>query len=277
MKRKRLCAALTAVACTAAMMSVMPMQGVQASALVQNDFEVTFGGWYAESPGQVADLTAAEGRGFDGSRALKIVGRTSPADGAVSEKDLYLAGGNRYDYSVRVSAETDQHFKLSIVTESTETGEKTVKVLDEKDVKGGEWATLSASYKAPSKSKSFKLTITTDTTDDFYFDDVTVIGKQGLVASAADKGLKDMLVNYGIRSGNLELLCQQFGESGGFSYAGERIARLRLKACHHHGHILIAAPRPLGGVINHILQLCRCLQSVINIPQACFGQRQFIS
>ena len=46
--------------------------------------------------------------------------------------------GNRYDYSVRVSAETDQHFKLSIVTENTETGEKTVKVLDEKDVKGGE-------------------------------------------------------------------------------------------------------------------------------------------
>lgn len=203
MKRKRLCAALTAVACTAAMMSVMPMQGVQASALVQNDFEVTFGGWYAESAEYSAELTAAEGNGFDGSRALKIVGRTSPADGAVSEKDLYLTGGRRYDYSVRVFAEKDQHFKLSLLVEDIKTGEQTVKVLDEKNVKGGEWATLSASYKAPENSKSFKLTITTDTTDDFYFDDVTVTGKQELVASAADQGLKDMLVNYGIRSGNI--------------------------------------------------------------------------
>lgn len=206
MKRKRLYAAITAVICTAAMTSVMPMQSVQASALVQNDFEITYGGWYAESPDWSADVTAIEGIGFDGTRGMKVTDRTSPEDGAVSEKDLYLTGGERYDYSVRVSAETDQHFKLTLTVEDIKTGEKTVKILDEKDVKGGEWAMLSASYKAPMNSKSFKLTITTDTTDDFVYDDVKVVGKQQtLVASAAasDKGLKDMLVNYGIRSGNI--------------------------------------------------------------------------
>ena len=204
MKRKRLCAALTAVICTAAMTSVMPMQGVQASALVQNDFELTYGGWYAESPDWSADIVAVDGIGYDGSRGMKVTGRTTPDDGAVSEKDLYLTGGQRYDYSVRVKAEKDQHFKFALSVEDIKTGEVTVKVLDEKDVKGGEWATLSASYKAPLNSKSFKLIITTDTTDDFIYDDVKVVGKNNtIVASAADKGLKDMLVNYGIRSGNI--------------------------------------------------------------------------
>ncbi len=204
MKRKRLCAALTAVVCTAAMFSVIPMQGVQASALVQNDFEVTYGGWYAESPDWSAQVTAIDGIGYNGSRGMQVTGRTSPEDGAVSEKDLYLSGGQRYDYSVRVTAEKDQTFKLTLITEDITTGEKTVKVLDEKLVKGGEWGTLSASYKAPENSKSFKLIITTDTSDDFIYDEVKVVGRQqAIIASAADKGLKDMFVNYGIRSGNI--------------------------------------------------------------------------
>ena len=204
MKRKRLLAAITAAICTAAMFTSMPLQGVQAAELVKNDFEINFGGWYAESPGQVSDLVWAKGAGYDGSDALKIIDRTCPDDGAVSEKDLYLTGGRRYDYSVRVNAEKDQHFKLTLTVEDIKTGETTVKVLDEKDVKGGEWATLSASYKAPENSKSFKLKITTDSTDEFIFDDVKVVGKQEmLTASAAEKGLKDMLVNYGIRSGNI--------------------------------------------------------------------------
>lgn len=203
MKHKRFKAGATAAVCAAMTLSVMPVNVAQATALVSNDFEITYGGWYAESPDDSAKTVAYEGIGFDGSRGMLVTGRTSPSDGAVSEKDLYLVGGRRYDYSVRVSAEKDQHFKLTLLTVDALTGEETLKVLDEKDVKGGEWAELGASYKAPENSISFKLTITTDSDDDFIFDDVKVVGKPELTANAADTGIKDWIVNYGIRSGNI--------------------------------------------------------------------------
>ena len=205
MKRKnRFLAALTAAATAATAFAAMPITlPAQAVELVHNDFEINYGGWYAESPDWTAELTAVEGLGADGSRGMQITGRTASADAAVSEKDLYLVGGRRYDYSVRVTAENDQTFTLSLLTADIDSGEETVKVLDRKFVKGGTWAKLSASYKAPENSKSFKLIITTDTTDDFIFDDVSVRGREEIVASAAELGIKDMLVNYGIRSGNI--------------------------------------------------------------------------
>ncbi|MCQ2416381.1 MAG: endo-1,4-beta-xylanase [Oscillospiraceae bacterium] len=203
MKRKRIMAAATAAACSAVMLSAMPFQSVLATTLVQNDFEVTYGGWYAESPEWTAQVTAIENIGFNGSRGMRVTGRTTPADGAVSEKDLYLTGGKSYKYSVRVSAETAQTFTLTLTTENPETGEKTVKILDSKEVPAGQWTELSATYKAPKDSISFKLSITTDTTDDFCFDEVTVTGKEDITATAAEQGIKDELVNFGIRSGNI--------------------------------------------------------------------------
>ncbi|MBR4199825.1 MAG: endo-1,4-beta-xylanase, partial [Oscillospiraceae bacterium] len=204
MKRKRLMAGITAVACSVSVLSSMPFTAAHATDLVLNDFEINYGGWYTESADYLTEVTAIEGIGYGGSRGMLVSGRKAPTDGVVSEKDLYLTGGRKYDYSVRVSAETDQHFKLTLTTVDFDTKEKTVKILDEQDVKGGEWATLGASYKAPENSYSFKLTITTDSTDDFIYDDVKVTGKaEPMSASAADEGLKDMLVNYGIRSGNI--------------------------------------------------------------------------
>ncbi len=204
MKHKRIFAALSAAACAASVFSAMPLSlTAEAAALVSNDFEINYGGWYAESAEWTAELTAIEGGGFGGSRGMQITGRSDAGDGAVSEKDLYLVGGKRYDYSVRVFCETDQTFRLTLLTVDKTTGEETLKELDSKFVKGGTWETLSASYAAPANSKEFKLCITTDSTDDFVFDDVTIRGKQDLVAAAADTGLKDMLVNYGIRSGNI--------------------------------------------------------------------------
>ena len=203
MKKKRISAALTAAACVGSMLATMPLSVTQAATFVSNDFEVTYGGWYAESSDWTAQVTALEGVGYEGSRGMKVTGRTAPTDGAVSEKDLYLTGGKSYDYSVRVFAETAQHFKLTLTTVDSETGEETEAVLDEKDVKGGKWAELSATYTAPEKSKSFKLKITTDTTDDFIYDDVTVVGEGEIVAYAAEQGIKDALANKGMRSGNI--------------------------------------------------------------------------
>ena len=202
MQHKRFAAAMTAAGCIAAMMTVMPMS-VEAAEIVHNDFEINYGGWYAESPDDSAYLDAAAGIGFGSSRGMQISGRTSPADGAVSEKDLYLIGGERYDYAVSVFSKTPQTFTLTLTTSDSKTGKETVKVLDKQYAKGGVWLTLSASYKAPLNSQSFKLRITTDTADNFIFDNVSVKGYKGLTAYAAERGLKDELVNYGIRSGNL--------------------------------------------------------------------------
>ena len=203
MKLKRVAAAFTAAGCFAAMLAAMPLTYVQAAELVRNDFEANYDGWYAESPDDTAQVTAIAGIGFEGSRGMKVTGRTSPADGPVSEKDLYLVGGKAYDYSVQVSADTDETFTFSVTVVDVDTGKETVKILDKKTVKAGSWAELSGSYKAPENSKSFKLSITTETANDFYYDKVSVVGQAGIVAQAAALGIKDEIVNYGIRSGNI--------------------------------------------------------------------------
>ncbi|HAG14268.1 MAG TPA: glycoside hydrolase [Ruminococcus sp.] len=204
MKRKRISAVMTAAACAAVMLSSMPVSFAQASQFVQNDFETTYGGWYSESADDAAVITAIDGIGFNGSRGMQITGRTDSQDGPVSEKDLFLVGGQRFEYSVRVKADSDQRFTFSVQTTDPETGGVTVKVLDKQYVKAGQWATLSGSYKAPANAQSFKLKITTDSTADFIFDDVIVTGKGALVAHADHgTGIKDWLVNYGIRSGNI--------------------------------------------------------------------------
>ena len=183
MKRKRISAVMTAAACAAVMLSSMPVSFAQASQFVQNDFETTYGGWYSESANDAAVITAIDGIGFNGSRGMQITGRTDSQDGPVSEKDLFLVGGQRFEYSVRVKADSDQRFTFSVQTTDPETGGVTVKVLDKQYVKAGQWATLSGSYKAPANAQSFKLKITTDSTADFIFDDVIVTGKGALVAS----------------------------------------------------------------------------------------------
>lgn len=221
MKQKRFFAALTATGSLAAMLNVMPL-AAQAAEIICNDFEINYGGWYAESPDNSAYLDAVAELGAGNSRGMKITGRTTPADGAVSEKDLYLVGGERYDYAVSVYSETAQTFTLTLTVTDCDSGAETVKVLDTKYTRGGEWLKLGASYKAPENSASFKLCITTDTTDDFIFDNVTVTGKNSLKVQAAERGLKDELVNFGIRSGNI---------LGGGTINMDNIKALILKDC----------------------------------------------
>lgn len=188
--------------CSISMLSSMPISTAQAAELVKNDFEINYDGWYGDSADDTVELIAAAAMGYQGSRGMLVTGRTSAEEGASSQKGFYLGGGVKYDYSVRVYSETDEAFRLTLSVMDEETGEVTVKELAVKNVKAGEWTELSASYKAPRKSCDFKLTITTDSTNDFLFDDVTVTGKQPQTAHAAELGLKDEFAPY-FRVGNI--------------------------------------------------------------------------
>ena len=209
MKKHRILAALTAAATAAVMLTSMPsLLPAQAAEIIHDDFEIHFGGWCAQSPGLAADMVAAEGAGVDGSRALRIVGRTSAADYAFAKQYLDLQGGKEYEYSVRVFAEKAQKFTLSLAytVNGADEENSTVVVLDEKTVPAGQWTELSGSFKAPAGSGLFKMMVNSDTADDFLIDEVSVIGEQKpaeLVAEAAEVGIKDWIVNYGIRSGNI--------------------------------------------------------------------------
>ena len=202
--RSRLTAGLISAACCASMLSIMPaFPSVHAETLVGNDFEVTYEGWCATD--NVATLTAEQGMGFEGSRGMVVTDRKTSADGAFSAKGLYLEGGVDYDYSVKVFSESDETFRLTLRLVDMNTGAETVKELVKKNVKAGEWTTLKASYKAPKNSASFTLTLTTDSTSDFRFDDVKVVdpkAKDSVSAATAEKGLKDEFVDY-FRVGNI--------------------------------------------------------------------------
>ncbi|MBQ4464480.1 MAG: carbohydrate binding domain-containing protein, partial [Oscillospiraceae bacterium] len=143
MTLKKLTATLTAILCAASTFAAFPAMNAQAAQAVYNDFEVTYNGWHGISDEAVLEPT----EGVRGTRGLAVTGRTSALDGAASSKGFYLAGGILYTYNVKVQADTEEVFHLSVRTIDETTGEETVKEIASKSVKAGEWANLSAKYK----------------------------------------------------------------------------------------------------------------------------------
>ena len=203
MKRKKITAMLTAILCAASTFAAFPAMNAQAVQAVYNDFETTYNGWHGSN--DIVGFEAQDGAGYAGSRGMRVFDRQTAADGAASSKGFYLFGGVAYTYSVKVKADTDETFRLSVLTLDEQTEAPTVKELAVKDVKAGEWTTITAKYTAPADSFEFELNLTTDSTADFYMDDVEVTTKEdttALTASAADRGLKDVFGNY-FKVGNI--------------------------------------------------------------------------
>lgn len=199
--RKRLFSLLTAVSCGAGLLWYLPPEmNTYAAEIVSNDFETTYGGWYED--GDTVTLHAESGLGINGSRGMKVTGRKSPNDGAASDKHFYLDGCVTYDYSVRVRSDADEqfHFRLSYTCGGIG---QTAEIASKKS-KGGAWTELSGHYQAPQDAENLTLTITTDSVNDFVFDDVSVTTQSAgntVYAADASKGLKDEFAAY-FRVGN---------------------------------------------------------------------------
>jgi len=203
MRLKKLKSGIMAFVCSAGITAYLPTATENTFAVeqVNNDFEMNYDGWYGNS--DTVQLTAENGTGYNSSRGMNVSGRKSISDGASSSKGFYLSGDTEYNYSVQVYSESDENFHLNLLYIDEETGIKTVVELDEKNVKAGQWTKLSANYKAPANSYEFKLTLTTDSTNDFSFDDVKITSRNGLSAYASgEKGLKDEFADY-FRVGNI--------------------------------------------------------------------------
>ncbi len=202
--KKRIIATITSTACFLANFAVMPqLAGMQtvASEAVNNSFETSFEGWHTNN-----DLaTLSYGAGFGGSQGMKVTGRTSAEVGASSSKGFYLWGDKEYSYSVNVMAETDETFNLSLLYKDEETEEATTVELGSVNAKAGQWAEISADFEAPANTYEYELTITTDSTNDFSFDNFVITTEEitGANAAVAGKGLKDAFANYGFRVGNI--------------------------------------------------------------------------
>lgn len=205
MNTRKLAASLTAVVCSMGMLSYLPsfLAPVSAVELVHNDFETNYDGWYANA--DAVSMTAKAGIGHKDSRGMEVSGRTCASDGVSSEKGLYLSGGETNTYRIWVYSETAEQFHVTLACADLDTSQKTETELVTKQVAAGTWTELQASYRAPKNSGEFRLTITTDSTHDFYFDDVTVTAKEArnlVSAASAEKGLKDEFANY-FRVGNI--------------------------------------------------------------------------
>ncbi|MDE6424893.1 MAG: endo-1,4-beta-xylanase [Ruminococcus sp.] len=203
MRFKKLTSIITALVCSVGIASYLPTVAEKTFAIeqVSNDFEVNYDGWYGNS--DAVCLTAESGTGYNGSRGMTVSGRTSSDDGASSSKGFYLSGAVDYNYSLKVYSKTDETFHLSLLCIDETTGTETVINLADKTAKAGQWTELSANYKAPANSYEFRLTLTTDSTNDFSFDDVKITSRSGFSAEAAgEKGLKDEFANY-FRVGNI--------------------------------------------------------------------------
>ena len=205
MKFRRIVSAATAAACTAGLIVVAPelAERTYAAEVVYNGFETDYEGWYAND--EASQINAVIGAGYEGTRGMTVTGRTSPESGAASSKGFYLEGGKEYDYNIKVYSETDETFHVSLLYKDNETEEETVVELINEDVKGGEWTNLSTEYKAPENTFEYLITITTDSTNDFSFDDVLITEQRSsntAYAASTQKGLKDEFANY-FRVGNI--------------------------------------------------------------------------
>lgn len=205
MKKTKICSALTAAVCFSSVFASMPAFIVPsyAAEIVSNDFEVEYEGWHGTTP--EFDITAVNGAGYGGSRGMVAAGRTSSGDGAASSKGLWLWGGVKYKYSVDVFAETDETFHLNLVYIEEGSEEEISVELVSEEVKGGHWTNLSNSFKAPEGACEFRVSITTDSTNDFRFDNFLVTEKRdanSTYAAPAGKGLKDEFADY-FRVGNI--------------------------------------------------------------------------
>lgn len=206
MKRNRILSAAAALVFSAGMVSAFPQitQDTYAAEVVSDTFEVSYDGWHSNADNVV--MTAVDGIGYGNSRGMSVTGRLSNSDGAASSKGFYLAGGIEYQYSVMVKTEEADNFHLTLLYIDDETEKESIVELASKKVKAGKWTELTASFKAPKNTYEYMLTLTTDTTADFVFDDVKVTtDKENTLtanAAVAGKGLKDEFANY-FRVGNI--------------------------------------------------------------------------
>ena len=136
---KKIYAAMTASACMIGSIAVMPqlIMPVSAVDVVYDSFEANYDGWHGNS--DTVQLIAENGAGYSSSRGMNVTGRLSKDDGASSSKGLYLNGGVKYNYSIRVYSETDEKFNLTLLCVDENTGEQTEKKLVSKKTKAGEW------------------------------------------------------------------------------------------------------------------------------------------
>ncbi|MCL2260426.1 MAG: endo-1,4-beta-xylanase, partial [Fibromonadales bacterium] len=132
------------------------------------------------------------------SRGMKITDRKTPSDGAISEKSFYLSGDEEYDYSVfvRHEGQADETFKLALGSQ----------VIASAVVPFGKWVELAAKYTAPQNPENLTISITTNSTADFIFDNFKVTQEEPeypiFHAPYDNVGLKDIYANY-FRVGNI--------------------------------------------------------------------------
>ena len=94
--KKRITSALTALTLSAGMVNCLPLSVFQAYAqdVVANDFETSYGGWSENGNGVC--LHTEEGLGTNETNGMKVSGRSTTDDCAISDKSFYLTGeGNK--------------------------------------------------------------------------------------------------------------------------------------------------------------------------------------
>ncbi|MDO5558139.1 MAG: endo-1,4-beta-xylanase [Oscillospiraceae bacterium] len=200
MNKKKICAVITSAVLSVGMISAAPVGSIlKANALLVSDsFEINYDGW--TNCGDQTLVEAVNDVSFNSTRSMHVSRRTGREDGASSEKSFYIDAGKSYRFSAQVfqkQAECET-FMLSMQYLPSDSDTYVTKTFASKKADRGEWTQLSGKFKAPEGASQLVLKITTDSTNDFYFDDFKITGNRSgpAAAGAADVGLKDIYANY---------------------------------------------------------------------------------
>ena len=191
--------------------TAMPLSAQEQPAAVHNHFETSFEGW--TEWGDFNRLEARRDAAYNSSRGMRVANRRTPTEGAASEKGFYIEGGSEYEYGmfVRHSGSAPETFNLTLQWIAPGSGERGMRgargneVIATQIVQPNQWTKLTTKYTAAQNARNFTVIITTNSTNDFDFDEFTVVATNPnakIEQPSDDVGLKDVYARY-FRVGNI--------------------------------------------------------------------------
>ncbi len=191
-KHKALAVSMTA----ALLLSCAPMSlpvSAEATELVNDTFEESFGTWKARTSGST-EISLSDAQANSGAKSLFVKGRTVNWNGAGASMIGVMYPDQQYDLSVAVYYDDEvggqnQQFNLQCLYTDKD-GKENYKYISSVNAAAGEWATIKGSYTVPADASNIVVYVEANTLSDFYMDDFVVSGEK-IEKAAGEDGFSD--------------------------------------------------------------------------------------
>lgn len=162
----------------------------EATVLVNDTFEDSFGTWKARTSGSTT-ISLSDTTANSGAKSLYVKDRTVNWNGAGASMIGVMYPDAQYELSVAVYYDDEtvggqsQQFNLQCLYTDAN-GKENYKYISSVNAQAGTWATIKGNYTVPSDASNIVIYVEAATLSDFYMDDFTVSGEKVESTDKAD-------------------------------------------------------------------------------------------